>query len=439
MGLFSKVADVFRKPAEDQAQSWVWTDQGMMDKSWSIGWWQEDKRPRHYGHNATVEACVLAYAHAMAMCPIHVIEDQDNGEEKKITGTNTERVLNNPNPYQTRLLFMVDMVRSVFYEGNAYAVATRDDRNTISRLDLMNPRNTRGILEPESQFIFYYANPKMNTPNFDVMSDESRVFMSRDVAHLRVQTGNDNLVGVSPLQYALNSSQANSAIVGHQGAFFTNQTRPSGIISTDQVLTPEQMAQLQERWDQKSKGINSGGVPILSGGLKFQPMSLSSEDAQLVESYKLTVADISRVFRVPLPLINDMTGATYNNTAMLMSHFLSYGLGFMMALVEAELSKLFGLSERNRRLKFDVSVLLRMDMESKAKAYGQLVNDKIMSLDEARKPFGLAPVQGGYGALPIVQMQDVPIDHWDNLNEQPEPTPTADDIERSILQAMGGG
>ena len=435
--------DIFRRkkpePQDDPiiGKSWVSTDQGWMNPGWSAGWWQENKQPIQAGYNATVEACVLAYAQAVAMCPIKVIEDQETGEERRVMGTVAERVLNRPNSYQTRALFMVDICRSVLYEGNAYAVVARDERGNINQIHVMNPRNTRGVMASETGDVFYYANPKMNQPQMVLDSEDSRMFPARDVFHLRMQTGNDALLGVTPLSYAINSVQANTAIIGHQASFHTNQRRPSGILSSDQMFTADQLKQLQERFDEKAMGMNSGGVPVLGGGLKFQPMSLSAEDAQLVESYRLTVADISRVFRVPLPLINDMTGATYNNTEMLMKQFLQVGLGFMIDLIELEFTKLFGLDRFGRRVKLDEDALIRMDMKSKSEAYGQLVKDSIMAPDEAREKFGMPPVPGGHGSVPRAQLQSVPLDKIPT-QEPAAPEPTAEEIQESIERHLKG-
>ena len=416
-----------RKPPQTEQKGWVQTMEGALDSSWDWGWWQQDRKPRQYGMNATVEACISTLAQTAAMCPIQVLEESEDGSETRIYGTAAERVMQYPNPYETRSLFLVNLIRSVYYNGNAYAVAKRDENNAISELHLMNAAATRAVYDRVTQQVFYYASERVNQPGFTFDEDEDRIFPQRDVLHFRLWTGTDPLKGESAIQAAASAISANTAIVGHQSSFFNNMTRPAGILSSDSQFTADQMAQLRQAWEKQSKGINSGGVPILGGGLKWQPLSLSNEDSQLVESYGLTTADISRVFRVPLPLINDMTGSTFNNVEALMSFFLSNGLGFLVEHLEMELTRFFRLPPR-RKIHCDTGVLLRMDQKSKVDAYGEGVAKGIFAPNEARRKFGLGPVEGG--DQPRVQQQMVPLDM--------EPEPTPQEVEASIRSYMRG-
>jgi HK97 family phage portal protein len=427
--------------AEIHQKSYTPTMDGWLNKGWDWGWWQQDRQPLNMqGINATVEACVSALAQTLAMCPVYLMDEDEQGTKTRLRGYSPERVLHQPNHYETRSLFFNNLVRSVYYEGDGIAVAGRDERGAINQMHLMNARSTRAVMDPESGEVFYYASPKNNQP-FDFNMEEDRIFPARNVFHLRLQTDRDPLKGITPIQAAANAIQANSAITGHQANFFTRMSRPSGALATDEKLGLEEMRQLREAFREQSAEMDSGGLPILSRGLKFEQFGLSSQDAETAAAFGMTVADISRAFRVPLPLINDMSGSTFNNAEALMGWFLASGLGFLLESVEQELGRLFSLSF-SRSFNFDTTTLLRSDMETRVKALGEAAIKGLISPDEGRSMgFGLGPVADGAGAEPRVQQQVIPLSAWElalTKGKQPE-APSSEDMEAAFMQGIEKG
>ena len=418
-----KLSDIWRR--KPKAKGWTDTDQGWMHTSWDAGWWQQDLKAPSSGLNETVEACVSTLAQTTAMCPIQLLEAQDDGADKRLTGSLPERVLLNPNPYTTRSLFFVMLIRSIYFHGNGYAVVSRDGNRAINGLYNVDPKSINGVIDPETNDVYYWVGKNYG---MSFNPDTDMVYPARDVLNIRINArANEPLRGETPITVAAKSISANSAIVGHQSAFFNNMSRPSGIISTDQQLTKEQMLQIREAYYQQSKAEDSGKVPILGNGMKWAPMSLSSQDAQLVQAFGMTVESISRVFRVPLPLINAMNGATYSNTEAMFSWFLSSGLGFLLEHIELELNKLFNLPQ-TQRLNFNTRALLRSDSETRMKSLQLGVLSGIYSPDEARAMEGYGAVPGGVGKEPRVQQQVVPLSAWEQSMKEPAPEPPPVDV-----------
>jgi HK97 family phage portal protein len=213
----------------------------------------------------------------------------------------------------------------------------------------------------------------------------------------------------------------NQSIAKNQAAFFNNMSRPSGAIVTDEQLTREQMESLRNAWEQQSRGMNAGKVPILGWGLKWQPMTITSQDAQLLDAYKMSIEDIARVYRVPLALIGAYQQATYNNVETLVSAWLATGLGFVMEHVEASFAKFFRLPS-DEICDFDVDVLLRTDFKSRIDGLAKGVQSGIYSPNEVRAREGLPAVE--YGDEPRVQQQVVPLSQVGMIPEAP-PAPQA--------------
>ena len=426
-----KLLDMFkRKPVQKQ---WVDTDQGWMNTSWDAGWWQQDLRPLQSGKNETVEACVSALSQTVAMCPIHHLKDSDNGEQVRQIGSGPERALLNPNEYTTRSLFFNQIIRSMYFYGNGYAVATRDGNRAINRLYVTDPRNTNGVIDKDTGDVYYWVSAD-GSNNFN--PDNDLVYASRDVLNLRLHPKRgEPLVGETPITVAANAIAANSAITAHQSKFFNNMSRPSGILRTDQDLKKEQMMQLREAYAAQSQGADSGKVPILGNGLKWEPMSLTSQDAQLVEAFSMTVESITRVFRVPLPLVNSLTNSTYSNAEAMLNWFLASGLGFLLEHIELELNRLFDLPFA-QHLNFNTKALLRSDWKTQIETLGEGVIKGIYAPNEARATLGLAPAMNG--DEPRVQQQVVPLS-WTEPAPAPAPEPSDDDVMASLTGGVKKG
>jgi HK97 family phage portal protein len=432
-----------QKPVEQK--SWTLTDEGWMDKSWDAGWWQQNLQPGKGGLNEAVEACVSTLSQTVAMCPIHHLDDQANGEAVRLHGSYAEKALLNPNQYTTRSQFFNSIIRCMYFTGDGYAVATRDGNGSVKNLYLADPGSVNPVLDPESGEVFYWVSPAFGgkfNPETDV------VHPARNVLHLRLNVDSKNpLKGETPLTTAANSIAANSAIVSSQASFFNNKSTPSGILSTEEKLNKDQMAALREAVKAQTQKGNTGGVPILGGGLKWQSMAMSSQDSQLVEAFGMTKESISSVFRVPLQLINSLDNSTFSNAEAMMSWFLASGLGFLLEHIELELNNLFSLPF-DQRLNFETKVLLRSDWGTQISTLGEGVLKGIYSPDEARSMLGLSPVPDGNGAEPRVQQQVVPLSAWeDGLLSAPAPeaAPPIDEeeedlnVEASLLSGIEKG
>jgi len=378
----------WRKPKQvAEEKSWVSTDEGWMNTSWDQGWWQQNLKPlQGLGTNETVEACVSTLSQTVSMCPVYQLQEAPDGELTRQYASNAERVMLNPNPHVTRSEFMNNLIRSVYFTGNGYAFSTRNGTGAVGELYLLDPKNVNPVQDPETGDIYYWVAPQ---PSGQYNPETDLVYPERDILHVKINVDpKEPLKGVSPLTAAANSIAASNAITGHQAKFFNNMARPSGVLTTDATLNREQMLQLRDAVAKQTQGNDSGKVPILGNGLKWESMSLTSQDSQMVEAFGMTIGSISRVFRVPLPMINDLQGSTFNNAEQLVNWFLASGLGFLLEHIELELNKLFNLPF-NQRMNFNTKVLLRSDWQSQISTLGEGTLKGIYSPNEARNILGL--------------------------------------------------
>lgn len=380
--------------------------------------WQAGIDPQAYpSASSMVEACVGAYSQTIAMCPGAHWVTEDNGGRKRITNSALNRILRRPNEYQSISDFLLNLTRQLYEYGEAFALAQRNDRNEISALHLMRSNVCSARIALDGSIFYALGGNEI----VDAMLGGAKINAapSRDVLHIRLHTPRHPLKGESPIMAAALDVAAGGAMSAQTLAFFRNQSRPSGILKTDTILTPEQATALREAWNAQSQGWNAGKVPILTAGLGWQDVSQKNSDAQLAELMKLSEEHIALAFRVPLPILG-RGGSTMGSTELLMQQWIASGLGFALNHIEEAFGLLFGLKgQPDEYLEFDTAALLRSAMKDRIEALAAGVIGGIYTPNEARRLEGLPDAVEG--DQPRVQQQVVPLDWWkiqqDNLDK----------------------
>src|SRR5678816_295576 len=107
--------------------------------------------------------------------------------------------------------------------------------------------------------------------------------------------------------------------------------------STAQILNSQQIASIEEQWKAKSATMHAGSVPILSQDMKFQPVTMSAEDAKTIEQLKLTDQSVAAVFGVPGVLLGLGDSGTAKSAEAQMAEWLASGLGWLINHIEVSL------------------------------------------------------------------------------------------------------
>lgn len=350
-------------------------------------------------------ACVMQTARAISLCPAEH-KRLDDGRMVTVTTSPASRLLRYPNAYQTWSQFIFNVVALKGFEGEAFVVITRDDRFAPNGLHLM-PRGTCSpYVENSSGEVFYAVGDNPLIPG-----GQQYMVPARDVIHFRDYCPRHPLIGESPIKAAALALGVNVALAGHQAMFFSQMSRPSGVLSTDMILTRAQIQELRKAFDDQAAGLNSGKVPILGGGLKFSAMGISSQDAQLIEAQRMSVEEVARVYGIPLALVGDPS-APASNTEALINFWLATSLGSTLENLETSLERAFGLP-LDEHIEFDVDTLLRTDLKTRMEAYAKAVQGGIYSPDEARAKENLPKVKGG--DMVFMQRQMTPVDLLDDI------------------------
>jgi HK97 family phage portal protein len=134
------------------------------------------------------------------------------------------------------------------------------------------------------------------------------------------------VLGLSPVAYARQAIGLGLAVERFGASFFGDGASPSGLLTTNTMIGDEQAEVLNEKW--KSIHGKKRKTALLTGDLKWTPISIAPEESQFVETCKLNVAQIARVFGVPPEMIGGESGQslTYANIESRALHFLKFSL-----------------------------------------------------------------------------------------------------------------
>lgn len=428
MGMLARVKNWFAQGPFNGAQEGQWRGPffGMGElgnlfaaDKFGDGW------QRHLSFNngagiAAMQGAIAAHTNAFTLMPASHKRQLSGGGFEEVTTSALSRWLLKPNGFQTMGDFMGCGIRQLLEKGNVVGAAARNDRNEITAVVWATGYSIH--IDPETGALFYAMtlNDGVDRPDYMVPA--------RDVLHIRINAPVSRpLDGRSPLTYCAMSMCANAQLSSFLNAYLANRASPSYVLSTDVVLNLDQIRQLRTAWEDQAAKLAAGGTPILASGLKPHMLGVAPGDDLLVQTFNMTVEDIARAFSMPRALLG--ISETASNAEQLLRSWVSLGLGSMVELVEQEIEKLFDLP-RNDQVEFDSNALLRLDAEATMRVVAEGVLKGVLSADEGRARLGLAPVAGGFGAMPTTQQQQVPLDLLHELHVaeiaakvQPEPEP----------------
>jgi HK97 family phage portal protein len=415
--LISRVFSPLRRAVEGQPRSgphYLPISGGWLPASAGIGWWQEGHSLLAGDRSAVVERCINLYAETIASLPGTHWQANNRGGRERVKNSALSRILRKPNDYQTIANFMLNVVRQLYSEGNAYVLGIRNARFEVDEIHLMNARQSRPQVSPTTGDVIYrLGGNDIISQRVAALPDNLRtpqlLVPERDVLHISLNASGSPwpLVGEPPLVAAMADIALSNAFAEQQMNFLKNQSRPSAVLSTDMVLDKAQTQALRDRWNEQSKALSQGGVPILSGGLKVMPWNVPAKDAQLAELMRLSAERICLAFGIPLQLLG-LGGAPYSTTESLMRLWLANSLGFALALVEQSFDRFFGLEgEPDEWCEFSTDALLRSDPKDRIEMLARGVQSGIYSPNEARAAENLDAVP--FGDEPRVQAQVIPL------------------------------
>ena len=329
--------------------------------------------------------CVRVLAESMGMLPCRLLKQTGRVRLPATTHRLYPLITMAPNSYMTAQEFWELLVACLCLRGNFYAYKVSALGN-VGELLPLNPDIVTPKLK-DDWTVEYTVNFKSGT----------KVLTQDEIWHVRLFTL-DGLNGLNPIAYARQALGLGQAMDAHAAKLFTNGAVTSGVLRTEQELSPEAFDRLKTEFQGEHMGVANAYKPmILEMGLDWKPISLNAQDTQFIESKKLTEAQICGLFRVPPHLVASMEKMTLNNIEHMGMSFVNYSLVPIMTRIEHRIQ--VGLLNEKDRLthyaKFNAGALMRGDLKGRYESYGKGIQWGILSPNDCRELEDENPREGG--------------------------------------------
>lgn len=350
-----------------------------------------------------LQNCVTLLAEAVAQLPCEIFQRSDATQ-----GTQRTPAINHPaydvlryqpNPFQTPYDRAELLQLAVGLRGNGYEFIERREDGNIQALW---PLSTDKVQVCKGADLLPYYR----------IGGASEALPMRMVHHVRWVSHN-GYVGLSPIELHAEAVGLADAVRRYTGKSFANGAAVSGVIERPKESPPikdqKTIDGITDQWAAKHSGIdNAKKVALLQEGMTFKPISMSNVDAEIVSILKLSGADLARIYKIPLPMVNDLDKANYNTVEQLLIMFVVFGLLPWVKRHEQSMMRDF-LLEQDRRthyIEFNLSGLLRGDQKTRYEAYAIGRQWGWLSVNDIRRLENMPPVPGGDTYLQPLNMVD---------------------------------
>jgi HK97 family phage portal protein len=163
---------------------------------------------------------------------------------------------------------------------------------------------------------------------------------------------------LTPWKMAKGSIDFALAIEKQGRDFFRNAARPAGMLSAEAKISAESKQDIEDgvrKW-------KAGGVPVLPHGLKYQSVTATNDDSQMVELIRQRTVEMARYWHIPLSMVSEVS-AGKSNSEQQAQDYVKYTVRPLTRRVEQAISRrLFTPDQRSRyRARLNLDSLLRGD------------------------------------------------------------------------------
>ncbi|MGP4715479.1 phage portal protein [Psychrobacter sp. T6-6] len=335
-----------------------------------------------------VFASIRLLAETIASMPIDLYsKDKDGYLDAKADHDVMKLLRYKPNKRQNRIEFMEQLMLNLVSDGNAYVRITRvGDKNTrILSLDIINSSNMTVILKDD-----------VLTYRHQITSAFSRDFKESDIWHVKL-FGN-GVKGLSPLQHAAKAVAVADASDDKVTSLMRNGAKPTGVLMTKGSPDAKQRQTLRDEMGELTSGDETF-MPVLPLDMKFEAISLTPSDIELLATRRFSLEEIARMFGVPSILINDSTQSSNwgSGISAIIEAFHKFNL--RPYLERLELSMLTTLIPRKDWEKYqfeiDADAILRSSRKERVEMYNTEITSGQRTPNEIRRAEGWKPQEGG--------------------------------------------
>ena len=342
---------------------------------------------------STVYACVKVIAETIASLPLFLYKRLPDGGKEPATDHYLFPLIHDRISEElTNYEFFEMVLTFLCLNGNSLGWKMMNGSDQLQSIYPLDPARVK--LERRKEKLWYIYSPSRNEA-----TQKKLELRENEVWHARnLTTDTDFFWGLSPISQAREAIGMAMAAEEYGAKFFANDAAPSGILKLPGTLKEDAQVRLKKSWNETQTGDNRFKVAVLEGGVEWQQVSISNNDAQFLETRNFQVEEICRIFRVPSIMVQhpDKT-MTYASAEQMMTAFQVHCIRPWCVRIESSLERSL-LNPKERRkyfIEFNIDGLVRGDIKQRYEAYAVAIQNRIMNPNEIRAKENMNPYDGG--------------------------------------------
>lgn len=351
---------------------------------------------------SAVYSCVRLLAETGSMLPVSLLRRTADGRERVRDHPLYRLVAEDANPNLDAAEYWRLMLGWMLLRGNAYAYVQRNRAGDPVGLWPVAPTSVEPRRGTDGGLVYAVT---LDADEYAPITERNGLVRGENMQHYRA-FGLDGVEGLSPIGLARQSAGISFAAQSYIGGFFERDASPGSTISVPGELSDKAYERLTTLWQDLHEGFDrSHRLALLEGGAKWEHTSLSPADAQFLETYRLTRADIAGIYGVPPHMIGDVDKATSWGTGIEQQSlgYVIYSLMPWLTRLERVVSRLRG-PDRTLYVKINPAGLQRGDITARYTAYAQARQWGWFSANDIRELEDLDPIEDGDTYLHPVNM-----------------------------------
>ncbi len=363
-----------------------------------------------------VLSCVKVLAESISTLPLMVFERQANGDKRSAAEHPLSDILHTlANEESTAQSVRETLCAHVLLRGNAYARVVRDGGGDVREIWPIAPGSIQADRpQPGGPLVFHVS--EAGVPPETLRTDQ--VWRIPGLSW-------GGATGLSPIGVARESVGLALALETNTASALKHGARIAGVVTHPQVMDDPEYKRFKESWDEAYAGVtNAGKTVILEQGARFEKVGMTFEDLQFLELKKFQIAEIARLFRVPLHMLFDDKAQPRANMEQASLEFVVYTLRPWLVRFEQTIARdLLLPTERGRYFaEHNVAGLLRGDYAARMSGYAQGRQWGWWSVNDIRRLENLNGI-GADGDVYLQPLNMTPAGEDQPTDPEPAPDP----------------
>jgi HK97 family phage portal protein len=395
---------------------------------------------------AVYSACKII-AETIASFPLELHRRLPNGDTEEATDLDLYWIAKQrPNDEDTKMGVQETMIFTAALRGEGLCYQKRTTRGALQEYYYIHPdrvRKKRHRDELIYEVSRYWSPERGPYGGYDICYAED---------FWRIEnTSINGADAASPIQMFASALGGLLAQRRYTNSLLRNSAIPRGFMTSDPTaeIDPDTLDKYEAVWVDYMRGPgNAGKTPFLPYGIKYQNLMLSPVDLALIDLFHISVADVSRIWRVPLHMLSELSRSTNNNISTQDKEFIRDCVRPWAVRTEQTADRDL-LTESQRRaglfFKLNIDSLLAGDSLTQMQTLTGYHRSAILNTDEVRSVLNRNAIPGGVGKKHLAQAQMVDIEHnpleaeaTGDKPEEKEDTERAQKLEAQLHAVLVG-